>query len=141
MVFSSTGNIPFFPPASIAILHIVNLSSIERYFIPWPSNSIDLYNAPSTPIPPIIWSIISFPLTHFPGLPFSINLIADGTLNQHFPVAMPAAISVEPIPVEKAPNAPYVQVCESAPITTSPATTSPFSGNKQCSMPICPTSK
>ena len=45
------------------------------------------------------------------------------------------------IPVEKDPNATYVQVCESAPITTSPATTNPFSGNRQCSIPISPISK
>ena len=89
----------------------------------------------------MIWRIISLPLTHFAGFPFNTNFNAEGTLNQHLPVAIPAAISVEPIPVEKAPNAPYVQVWESAPITTSPATTNPFSGNKQCSIPISPISK
>ena len=83
----------------------------------------------------------SDPLTHFFGLPVSTNLIADGTLNQALPVAMPAAISVEPTPVENAPSAPYVQVCESAPIITSPATVSPCSGSSACSIPICPTSK
>ena len=80
--------------------------------------------------------IISLPLIHLAGLFLRTNLIAPGTLNQAFPVAIPAAISVEPIPVENAPSAPYVQVCESAPITTSPHVTRPFSGNKQCSIPI-----
>ena len=84
---------------------------------------------------------MSFPETHFPGFPTSSNLIASGTLNHALPVAIPQAISVLPTPVEKAPRAPYVQVCESAPTTTSPATTSPFSGSNACSMPICPTSK
>ena len=42
LVRSSTGKIPFLPPASIAILAIVNLSSIERYLSPSPTNSIDL---------------------------------------------------------------------------------------------------
>ena len=38
-------------------------------------------------------------------------------------------MSVEPIPVEKAPNAPWVHVCESAPTITSPGTTCPNSGS------------
>ena len=49
---------------------------------------------------------MSFPLTHFAGFPVKINRIAEGTLNQAFPVAIPAAISVLPTPVENAPNAP-----------------------------------
>ena len=61
-------------------------------------------------------------------------------MNHAFPIAIPQAISVEPTPVENAPSAPYVQVCESAPITTSPETTSPFSGRSACSIPISPTS-
>lgn len=44
-------------------------------------------------------------------------------------------------PVENAPSAPYVHVWESAPIITSPATVSPFSGRSACSIPISPTSK
>ena len=50
--------------------------------------------------------ITSFPLTHFAGFPTILNLIADGTLNQALPVAIPAAISVLPTPVENAPSAP-----------------------------------
>ena len=40
------------------------------------------------------------------GFPVRTNFMADGTLNQEMPRAMPAAISVEPIPVENAPSAP-----------------------------------
>ena len=39
-------------------------------------------------------------------VPVSTTLMAEGTLNQAMPVAMPAAMSVEPTPVEKAPRAP-----------------------------------
>ena len=53
---------------------------------------------------------------------------------------MPAAMSGEPTPVEKAPSAPYVQVWESAPMMASPGATRPFSGKRACSTPICPTS-
>ncbi len=97
---------PFFAPASIAILHTVNLSSMERFFTPSPANSIDLYKAPSTPIRPIICSIRSLPDTHFEGFPESTNFMADGTFSQHFPVAITAARSVLPTPVENAPSAP-----------------------------------
>lgn len=68
------------------------------------------------------------------------TLMADGTLNQALPVTIPAAMSVEPTPVEKAPRAPYVQVWESAPITQSPQVTMPCSGKRACSIPIFPTS-
>ena len=83
----------------------------------------------------------SFPLTHSDGAPVNSTLIAAGTLNHAFPVAIPAAMSVLPTPVENAPSAPYVQVCESAPMITSPATVNPCSGKSACSIPICPTSK
>ena len=132
---------PFFAPASMAMLHIVKRSSIERYFMPSPANSIDLYSAPSTPIMPMMCSIMSLPQIYCAGCPLSTNFIACGTLNQHLPLIIPAAMSVEPTPVEKAPSAPYVQVWLSAPITRSPAPTSPCSGSSACSMPILPTSK
>ena len=61
--------IPLFPPASIAILHIVNRSSIGKPFIESPVNSIALYVAPSTPIFPIVYNIKSFPETHSFNLP------------------------------------------------------------------------
>jgi len=41
-VSSSTGKIPFLAPASMAMFAIVNLSSIVRFLIPSPTNSIDL---------------------------------------------------------------------------------------------------
>ena len=103
---ASTGKIPFLAPASIAIFAMVKRSSIERFAIPSPVNSKDLYNAPSTPICPIRCRITSLPLTHLDGFPVIFTLIAAGTLNHAFPVAIPAAISVLPTPVEKAPNAP-----------------------------------
>ena len=50
-------------------------------------------------------------------------------------------MSVEPMPVAKAPNAPYVHVCESPPTISSPGATRPSSGSTTCSMPPRPTSK
>ena len=79
---------------------------MERFFTPSPVNSMLLYSAPSTPIMPMIVRITSLPLQFSGSLPVRLNLIADGTLNHAMPVAMPAAISVEPTPVENAPSAP-----------------------------------
>lgn len=93
-----------FAPASIAMLAMVKRESMERWAKPSPTNSMDLYKAPSTLIMPIICKMMSLPLTHAPGLPARINLMAAGTLNQALPVAMAAAMSVLPIPVEKLPK-------------------------------------
>ena len=128
-------------PASMAMLAMVKRSSMDRFPIPSPVNSMDLYRAPSTPIFPIIWMMMSLPLTYGPGFPVSTNLMAEGTLNHSSPVAIPVAMSVVPTPVENAPSAPYVQVWESAPMMHSPAVTTPASGRMACSTPDLPCSK
>ena len=89
----------------------------------------------------MVCRIRSLPVTHLLSLPRKTNLMVGGTFIQMSPVAMAAATSVEPMPVEKAPIAPYVHVCESAPMITSPGSTRPFSGRITCSIPIWPTSK
>src|SRR3989338_2224843 len=53
-VVSSAAIMPFFPPASIAMLHIANLSSIGKRSMASPVNSIALYKAPPTQISPIV---------------------------------------------------------------------------------------
>ena len=140
-VLSSAAMIPVFARASIAMLQKVNLPSISISSITLPPTSSAWYNAPSTPISPIKCKIKSFAETHLLSLPLNSTLIVSGTLNQVSPDAMPQARSVEPTPVANAPNAPYVQVCESAPIIKSPAVTMPASGKSACSIPILPTSK
>ena len=55
----------------------------------------------------LITAGISSPLLmYFAGLFLSTNLIAEGSLNLALPLFMPAAMSVEPTPVENAPSAP-----------------------------------
>ncbi len=65
-------------------------------------------------------SIRSLASTRSPSSPAISTLKVSGTRSQVLPVAMPTATSVEPMPVAKAPSAPAVQVCESAPMTRSP---------------------
>ena len=55
---------------------------------------------------PMMCRMTSLPLTRGPSLPVRLKRMAAGTLNQAMPVAMPAAMSVLPTPVEKAPTAP-----------------------------------
>ena len=77
-----------------------------RLFTPSPTNSMLLYSAPSTPIWPIMVKMTSLPEQFLGRAPVSSNLMAEGTLNHAVPVAIPAAMSVLPTPVEKAPRAP-----------------------------------
>ena len=85
---------------------MVNLPSIGIFLIVSPPISSVLYKAPSTPMSPIKCKIKSFALTHLFNLPLNSTLIADGTLNHVSPDAIVQPKSVEPTPVEKAPNAP-----------------------------------
>ena len=55
--------------------------------------------------------------------------MTSGTRNQSFPVIRIVARSVEPTPVPKAPKAPWVVVCESVMMMTSPGFTRPASSN------------
>ncbi len=55
---------------------------------------------------PMMWRIKSLPLTKRESFPVRLKRMADGTLNHALPLAMPAAMSVDPTPVEKAPSAP-----------------------------------
>ena len=103
---SSTGKIPFLAPASMAMLQMHRRSSMVRLCTPEPVNSRLLYRAPETPMRPIRCKITSLPDTGRCRAPVSSTRMAAGTLNQALPVAMPAAMSVEPTPVEKAPTAP-----------------------------------
>ena len=79
---------------------------MDREDTPSPVNSMLLYRAPSTPIIPMMVRITSLPLQLGFSFPLRSKRMAAGTLNQAMPVAIPAAISVLPTPVEKAPRAP-----------------------------------
>ena len=135
-VFASGAIIPFFPPASMAILHSVILSSTESIDIPSPANSIALYVAPSTPISPIICRIMSFAIRYGGTSPSKTNFIVVGTFNHSLPVPIIKAASVLPIPVANSPKAPAVHVCESVPKSTSPGLVCPSSARATWHTPL-----
>ncbi len=88
--------------------------------MPGPPNSSALYVAPSAPSSPIRVSIRSLASTPGASTPETSMRYVSGTRSQVLPLTMPTATSVLPMPVAKAPRAPAMQVCESAPITRSP---------------------
>ena len=90
----------------MAMLQMHSRSSMDSDLTPSPINSMLLYSAPSTPIMPMMVRITSLPLHIGGSAPVSSKRMAEGTLNQAVPVAMPAAMSVLPTPVENAPSAP-----------------------------------
>ncbi len=117
---SSLGMSPHLAPASTAMLLSVKRLCMGIASMPGPPNSSALYVAPSAPSRPISVSIRSLASTRSPSSPAISTLKVSGTRSQVLPVAMPTATSVLPMPVAKAPSAPAMQVCESAPITRSP---------------------
>ena len=79
MVFSSKPTMPLLPPASMAMLHMVKRSSMDRFSMASPVNSMAWYRAPSTPIRPMVCSMRSLPVTQRWSLPEYTNLMLSGT--------------------------------------------------------------
>ena len=63
----------------------------------------------------------------FGRLPLKVSLTDFGTLNQLFPLAQAAAISLSPIPCPKAPIDPRILACESVEIKVQPGVANPLS--------------
>ena len=105
-VFSSGVNSAHFAPASIAIFAIVIRLATVIFFTVLPVNSSALYVAPSAPRSPIRRRMISLDITFSGSSPSITILIVSGTLIHIVPVPRILAISVYPIPEEKAPTHP-----------------------------------
>ena len=80
--------------------------SMESASIVEPANSMAWYSAPSTPMRPMMCRMMSLALAPAGSSPSISKRMVGGTLNQARPVAKPTPASVEPTPVENAPNAP-----------------------------------
>ena len=135
---SSAGKSPVSAPASTAMFDTASRSSIVSDEAPSPTNSSAMFVAPPTPISAIRARMRSLPATNPRFSPASSTTIVPGTICQNVPIAMQPAMSVAPIPVPKAPSAPYVHVWESDPATTEPGTIQPSSTSTVCSMPPRP---
>ena len=68
----------------MAMFAMVMRSSIERFATPAPSNCIARYVAPSKPISPMQWRMMSLAITPGCNLPSSRKCIVSGTLMQQF---------------------------------------------------------
>ena len=106
-----------------------------------PANSITLSVAPLTVSLPMTARITSLAKTPGRSLPVRFTLIVSGSRIVHTPLRMPTSRSVVPTPAANAPNAPWVQVCESPMMTVKPGRTNPFSGKSAWQTPFAPMSK
>ncbi len=120
---SATGKTPAVAPTSADMFERTMRSSGGRSLAPGPTNSSAAWAAPSEPIRRTISRATSLAPTPAPGLPSSNTLTTSGTRNQTRPLSRAPARSAEPTPVAKAPTAPHITVCESAPTTRSPGDT------------------
>ena len=84
---------------------------------------------------PAMASARSFAPTPAGNVPEQRTRIVSGTRIHNCPVAIAAAMSVEPTPVVNAAKAPPVQLCESDPIAKSPGAICPRSGSTTWLMP------
>ena len=71
----------------MAMFEMVRRLSIDRVSMALPVNSIALYSAPSTPMRPMMYKMMSLPTTPGRSVPSISNLTVSGTLNQARPVA------------------------------------------------------
>ncbi len=90
----------------MAMLAMVMRASTESESTTGPENSRARYRAPETPRIPMTSRMRSLPPTNSGSSPVISTLMEGGTLNQVSPMAMAPAMSVEPMPVAKAPRPP-----------------------------------
>ena len=127
--------IPVRDPASIVILHKVMRPSIDIFSIAEPVYSIAYPVPPAALIFFIIVSIKSFALTPKFSSPVIVIRIIFGLRCQSVCVAKTCSTSVAPMPKDKHPKAPCVEVCESPQTKVIPGRVMPCSGPTTCTMP------
>ena len=135
IVLSSTDTNPTLAPASIDILHIVILASIEIFRIYDPANSTAYPVPPAVPIVLIKYKIISFEDTPSCIDPSKFILIFLSFLTFKLWVARTCSTSDVPIPIARQPKAPWVEVCESPQTILIPGSVKPNSGPITWTMP------
>lgn len=115
---------PDVAPASTDMLQTARRPEVDIFRIVSPWNSRTRKLAPCAVSVPTTWRIRSFGPTCGPNSPFTSILIVVGTsMLRATPSVQTEAISVAPMPNEKAPRAPWLVVWESVPTTTCPGLT------------------
>ena len=125
-------------PPSIVMLQIVIRPSIESASIAGPAYSIAWPTPPATPIRPIAPSTMSLAVTPKGSSPTKRISIVFGRAWSSVWVASTCSTSEVPIPNASAPNAPWVEVCESPQTIVIPGWVSPSSGPITWTIPSLP---
>ncbi len=102
--------------------------AVPAYSMTWPA-------PPKTPIFAMMARIRSLADTPKPSLPPTVMRSVAGFLCQSCWVAIACMTSDAPAPKARVPNAPWVEVCESAPTMISPGWVMPCSGGTMWSIP------
>mmetsp|Transcript_8138 Transcript_8138/g.27036 ORF Transcript_8138/g.27036 Transcript_8138/m.27036 type:complete len:222 (-) Transcript_8138:565-1230(-) len=134
-VTSSGVMIPALAPASMAMLEMDILASIERFAIASPANSITDPVPPAVPMTPMTCRMKSFDVTPAPNGPDTVILMFFEGFCKSVCVARTCSTSLVPMPNARAPNAPCVAVCESPHTTVVPGSVNPCSGPIMCTTP------
>ena len=135
---SSGATIPDRAPASIDMLQTVMRPSIDSASIAGPAYSSAWPTPPATPSRPIAPSTRSFAVTPNGSSPEKRTSIVFGRACSSVCVASTCSTSDVPIPKASAPNAPWVDVCESPHTIVIPGCVSPSSGPITCTIPSAP---
>mmetsp|Transcript_28544 Transcript_28544/g.45465 ORF Transcript_28544/g.45465 Transcript_28544/m.45465 type:complete len:309 (-) Transcript_28544:307-1233(-) len=134
-VTSSGAIIPARAPASMDMLHMVILDSIERPLSTSPAYSITCPVPPAVPITPIIARTRSLEVTPGRRSPSTeIRMFFAGFWTRVW-VARTCSTSEVPIPNARAPKAPWVAVWESPHTIVMPGWVKPCSGPTMWTMP------
>ena len=100
-----------------------------------PANSIVYPVPPAVPIVPMIASTMSFAPTPRAGWPSTLTSMFFAFFASSVWVASTCSTSLVPMPCASAPNAPWVDVCESPHTTVMPGSVAPCSGPITWTMP------
>ena len=132
---SSGAIIPARAPASIDMLQIVIRASIERRSMAEPRYSRTYPCPPPVPIRAMTARITSLAVTPAGRSPSTVTAIVRKGVSGSVCVARTCSTSLVPMPKASAPNAPWVEVCESPQTTVMPGWVSPSCGPTTCTMP------
>ena len=122
-------------PASMLMLQTVMRPSMERARMAEPEYSTTHPVAPSVPILPMMVRMMSFAVTPRGSSPSTAMRKVLGLDCGSVCVASTCSTSLVPMPKAKAPNAPWVEVCESPQTMVMPGLVIPSSGPMTCTMP------
>ena len=127
-VTSSGAIMPARAPASMDMLQMVMRASIDSFLMASPRYSMTWPWPPPVPIFAMMARIISLAVTPFGSSPSMFTAMVLNGFRLRVCVAMTCSTSEVPMPMAIAPNAPWVEVCESPHTMVMPGWVRPSTG-------------